>query len=152
MHLMHHEWKIIPIFNVEGGSLSFLATGWGVRGSPSPSQAEHGPVAGGRQVQALEMGALQRGAAERPHRGPGTILAWEPHFPSALSGKEKPLCIYLSPCKGSWAGGSAHTAPTKADLCSEEWKGMKYLSYCRFTRDHTLTRFQSLVSTKIQPN
>lgn len=43
---MHHEWKIILIFNMEGGSLSFLVTGWGGRGSSSPGQEEHGPLAG----------------------------------------------------------------------------------------------------------
>lgn len=28
----------------------------------------------------------------------GAVLAQEPHFPNSLSGKEKPLGIYLRPC------------------------------------------------------
>lgn len=48
-------------------------------------------------LQALEMGALQKKAAEHPHQSPGTVLAWEASFPSSLSGKEKPLSIYLNP-------------------------------------------------------
>lgn len=51
----------------------------------------------GLGLQALEMGALHRKAAECPHQSPGTILAQEKHFPSSRSGKEKSLGIYLSP-------------------------------------------------------